>query len=165
MIVVARPAGQLANRLFQFAHFVALAADTGVTVANPALGRFADPFPAFSRDALCRYPSARGNVPTALRPVVARAVAVALREGGALPGIAVLDVPDDEGADLESPELRALWGRRGLVLVAGWQLRAFGAFARQRKELRRVFSPAEEDVAAAHAAVARARTAASLVVG
>ena len=34
MIVVARPAGQLANRLFQFSHFVALAIDTGVTVAQ-----------------------------------------------------------------------------------------------------------------------------------
>jgi hypothetical protein len=165
MIVVARPAGQLANRLFQFAHFVALAADTGVTVANPAFGRFANYFPAFSRDALCRYPDARGSVPTALRPVVARAAAVALRGARALPGIAALDVPDDEGADLESPELRALWGKRRLVFVAGWQLRASGAFARQRKELRRVFSPAEAHVSAAGAAVAQARTASPVVVG
>jgi hypothetical protein len=165
VIVIARPVGQLANRLFQYAHFVALAADTGTAVANPGLGAHADHFPAFAGDALCRYPPPRRNVPAALRPTAAAATAAALRGARALPRVHAIDVPDSEERDLESPQFAGHLHRGRLVLVAGWQLRAYGAFARQREELRRVFTPAPAHVAAAEAAVERARAAAALVVG
>ena len=158
--MVARPAGQLANRLFQFSHFVALAADTGVTVANPGLGAHADHFPAFAGDALCRYPPPRRSLPRALRPIAAHAAAAGLRAARALPGVSALEVPDSEDWDLEK---RPVEGR--LVLAAGWKIRASGPFLRHRDEVKRVFTPSEEDIGAAEAAVARAREAAPLVVG
>ena len=161
LIIVARPAGQLANRLFQFSHLVALAAETGVTVANPGLGEYADHFPAFGRDALCRYPAPRRNLPPALRPLAAGAAAAALRAAGALPGVQALDVPDSEDRDLENPPLHD----HRVVLAAGWRLRAPRAFSRRREEVKRVFIPAPEDIAAAEAAVTRARESASRVVG
>jgi len=160
LIVVARPAGQLANRLFQFSHFVALAADTAVTVANPGLGAQAASFPVFGGDALCRYPAPRRNLPPVLRPLAAGAATVAMRGAPALPGVHALDVPDSEDYDLER---RPLDGR--LVLAAGWKIRASGAFTRHRDEVKRVFSPAAAHMAAAEAAVASARDAAPLVVG
>ena len=165
LIVVARPVGQLANRLFQFAHFVALAADTGVTVANPGLGAYADHFPAFARDGLCRYPAPRRNLPPVLRPYAARAAAAALRGASALPGVLPVEVPDSEEGDLEAEPLRDDLRRARLVLAAGWQLRAYGAFGRRRAEVRRAFTPAPGHVAVAEAALARARRDAEHVVG
>ena len=165
MIVVARPVGQLANRLFQYAHFVAFAADTGITVANPGLGTHADAFPAFARDALCRYPEPRRKLPAALRSQAAIAAAVALRASAALPRVHAFDVADTEVTSLEVDPFRRLAERSALLLAAGWQLRAYGAFARHRDELRRVFTPAPQHLAASAAAVARARRAAPLVVG
>jgi hypothetical protein len=160
VIVVARPFGQLANRLFQYSHFVALAADTGVTVANPGLGADAAHFPAFAGDALCRYPAPRRNLPRALRPLLARAAGASLRGARALPGVRALDVPDGEDCDLEGARLD-----NRLVLAAGWKIRASGPFLRHRDEVKRVFTPSSEDIAAAEAAVHRAREAAPLVVG
>lgn len=160
MIAVARPAGQLGNRLFQFAHFVAFAADTGVTVANPAFGEYADHFPAFAGDALCRYPRPRRPLPRVLRPAAARLAHAGLRVAPLLPRVHAIEVPDTierEVGDLDLP--------RGLVLVAGWQLRAYASFARQRDEIRRVFTPDTSDVAAGEDAVRAARSDAGVVVG
>src|SRR4051794_9351227 len=165
MIVVARPVGQLANRLVQYAHFVAYAAETGVTVANPALEGDANHFPAFADDALCRYPAPRVNIPADLRKRAAMAADAALDRARFLPLVRAVDVPAGEEFDLEGPGFRRVARRGRVVLVAGWELRAFRAFALHRDELRRVFTPALGHVAAAEAAVARARESGRVVVG
>jgi hypothetical protein len=165
VIVVARPVGQLANRLVQYAHFVAYAAETGVTVANPALEDDANHFPAFADDALCRYPAPRVNIPAELRKRAAMAADAALARARLLPLVRAIDVPADEAFDLEEPAFRRVASGSRIVLMAGWDLRAFRAFARHRDELRRVFTPAARHVAAAEAAVARARLSAPVVVG
>src|SRR4051794_40119864 len=151
MLIVARPAGQLGNQLFQFAHFVALAAETRVTVANPAFG-YAAEFPAFAGDALCRYPRPRRRVPPALRVPAAVLTATALRGARLLPLVDAIQVPDSVERDLGDQDLRARAARRGIVLASGWQLRAYAAFARQRDEIRRVFTPGPRHVAAAETA-------------
>ena len=56
-VVIAQPVGQLANRLFQLAHFVAFSADSGIPVAGPALRRSARHFPVLAVDGACRYPA------------------------------------------------------------------------------------------------------------
>src|SRR3954447_389840 len=160
MITVARPVGQLGNRLFQFAHFVAFAADTGATVANPGFGDYAGYFPAFAGDALCRYPQPRRPLPPLLRPAATRFASFGVRAARVLPGAHAVEVPDSverELGDLQLP--------RGLVLVAGWQVRAYAEFARHRDEIRRVFTPAAQHVAAAEEAVRRARSGADVLVG
>jgi hypothetical protein len=48
VIVITRKEGRLGNRLFHFAHFVAYAAEHGLTVANPAFEDYADDFEAFA---------------------------------------------------------------------------------------------------------------------
>jgi hypothetical protein len=151
-VLVARPAGQLANRLFQYAHVVAAAADHGFTTAFPGLGSDADRFPAFARDALCRYPAPRRPLSPRLRPALARAAPLALR----LPRAHDTDAAG--ALDLDHPSRRPR-------VIAGWGVRAYGAFERQAGELRRVFAPDDASRAAAEAAVSRARAHAATVVG
>jgi hypothetical protein len=165
VIVVARPVGQLGNRLFQYAHFVALAADTGMTVANPGLGANAHYFPELADDALCRYPRPSRNLPVALRGPAARLASAAMRATGAIPKVEAIEIPDSEEHDLEGPTFRSAAQRARIVLAAGWQLRAYRAFAAHRDEIRRVFTPAPQHTEAATAAVVAARRDASVVVG
>ena len=54
MVLVARPEGQLGNRIFQAAAFQAAAWEMGFAVLNPALGPYAEFFPALAEDFFCR---------------------------------------------------------------------------------------------------------------
>ncbi|MCX6975336.1 MAG: hypothetical protein NTZ94_13810, partial [Verrucomicrobia bacterium] len=53
-VLVARPEGQMGNRIFQAAAFQAAAWEMGVAVLNPALGAYAEFFPALAEDFFCR---------------------------------------------------------------------------------------------------------------
>ena len=75
MFVIAKPFGQLCNRLVRAANFIAAAIDQGRTIADPSFGEYADLFETTSRDILCRFP-ARESL---LKPTVARRMFAAER--------------------------------------------------------------------------------------
>ncbi|MDX6477008.1 MAG: hypothetical protein QOH95_2519 [Gaiellaceae bacterium] len=165
MIVVARPAGQLANRLFQFAQFVALAAEAEVTVADPALGHYARHFPAFARDAACRYPAPKRPLPPRLRSAVVSAAAAGLRAGTKIPGVEVVELSDGMTCDLDGPAFRRRVAEARVTLVGGWGFNGTQTFHRHFDELRRVFAPSRACRTAAEDALHAARRGAGLVVG
>jgi hypothetical protein len=165
MIVVARPAGQLANRLFQFAQFVALAAEAGVTVADPALGGYARHFPAFARDAACRYPAPKRPLPARLRPAVAAAAGATMRARSCLPGLEVVDLPDGATRDLDDPDFRSDVRAARITLVAGWGFNGSKTFVRQGDVLRRVFTPSPACRVASEGVVRAARSGSEVLVG
>ncbi len=66
MIVIARSFGQLGNRLFLYGHFIAAAAEYGVTLANPCFAEYAHLFPSTANDLWCRYPVEPISGPTTL---------------------------------------------------------------------------------------------------
>jgi hypothetical protein len=163
MIVVARPAGQLANRLFQFAQFVALAADAKVTVADPALGDYAQHFPAFANDAACRYPAPKRPLPPRLRGAIAGAASAGMR---ARPrGVKVVELDNGATRDLDDAAVREDLLAARLTLVAGWGFNGTRTFYRQIEEVRRIFAPSPECEAAAKAAVNGVRAQHDVLVG
>jgi hypothetical protein len=167
VILVAGKHGQLANRLFQFAHVLAFAVERGVRVANPGFGDYADEFPAFAGDALCRWPPPRVALPPRWRdPAFAnseRLVAVLRRAGRPLGAVALVEAGDAQ-VRLGDQALARL-ARRPLLVVAGWQLRDEVAVERHAGLVRRVFEPRPERRARAAAAAAAARGDADLLVG
>lgn len=60
MVIIGKKFGRLANRLWLFANFVALARRYRVTVANPAFAEYAAWFSATEHDLWCRYPVSCG---------------------------------------------------------------------------------------------------------
>jgi hypothetical protein len=163
MIVVARPAGQLANRLFQFAQFVALAAEARVTVADPALGDYAQHFPAFAGDGACRYPAPKRPLPPRLRGAIASAAAAGVRARP--PGIKVVELDDGHTRDLDDPDFQRDVRAARMTLVAGWGFSGSDTFYRQRDELRRVFAPSPACRSEAEEVARAARGGAELLVG
>jgi hypothetical protein len=149
VIVVADRTGQLANRLFTFGHLIAFAAEQGVRIANPGFCEYADDFPSFANDALCRWPRARIGLPRRLgekaffRTVRLREFAE--RRGRPIGPFALLQGE----VDLGDPLVARLARSRRLLLVAGWELRDEAAFSRQRSLLCDVFKPARHHIAAA----------------
>lgn len=164
MIVVAAKYGQLGNRLFLFASFVATAAEHGLRVANPAFGEYADEFAATAADPLCRYPPRRARVPLprALAYGLARAAAGVSRRLGGRPW-PVLRAYDD-GVDVGAPAFVEL-ARRRLVFVQGWLFRDPPSFERHADAVRAFFRPLERHETAARTAVAAARARGDVLVG
>jgi len=56
MIVMFRKEGQLGNRLFNFANFIAFAEAESLALANPSFCEYAQLFSSTRQDLLCRYP-------------------------------------------------------------------------------------------------------------
>lgn len=56
MIVMSRKKGQLGNRLFNFANFIAFAEAESLRLANPSFSEYAQLFSSTRQDLLCRYP-------------------------------------------------------------------------------------------------------------
>lgn len=61
MIIIFRKTGQLGNRLFNFANFIAFAAETGQTVINTSFDEYAQHFETTSSDIFCRYPAKKSS--------------------------------------------------------------------------------------------------------
>ena len=61
MIIIFRKQGQLGNRLFNFANFIAFAAKTDQAVMNPSFDEYAPHFETTSSDIFCRYPAKKSS--------------------------------------------------------------------------------------------------------
>lgn len=169
MILVADRLGQLGNRLFQFAHLIAFAAERGLRVANPGFQDYARDFPAFAGDALCRWPAARVAVPPRLTETLHRQtevlVGLARRARGGRGPLRLVETEAGDERSIAELGIARMGGRARLVLVTGWGLRDDAALARQAALLRALFAPAAERARAADAAVAAARARGEVLVG
>jgi hypothetical protein len=63
MLVISAKSGQLGNRLFLFAHFIAFAIENKYTVLNPAFDEYAEFFKSTNKDILCCYPPMPFSIP------------------------------------------------------------------------------------------------------
>lgn len=167
MYVITRRSGQLANRLVRAAHVLAAALERGHGFADLSFGEYAGDFEGTRRDWLSRFPARRGLLrPGKVSAHVARRLGKAgMWLAGRTGWPAALELTNVEmTCDLDSPELRALAARRGLVLFAGWQFRtrSLGAHV---EAIRRHFAPAPAHARAVAALHAQLRTRADLVVG
>jgi hypothetical protein len=172
VIVIADKTGQLGNRLFQFAHIVAFAAEHGIRVANPGFEDYAAHFPAFAADPLCRWPTPRFPLPAGnrMRRSVFRQtdrLLTVLRRTGRPLGLLDYVEPGPPGSRsaLDGSEFLSRARRRGILLVTGWGVRDDRSFDLHADLLREVFQPAPRHTDVAQACVSAARRCCDVLAG
>ncbi|GAA3995370.1 hypothetical protein GCM10022408_02270 [Hymenobacter fastidiosus] len=150
MVIVTKRTGQLGNRLFLFAHFVANAAEHRYALANPSFRAYAPYFEATSTQDF-------GGLPIRLQVfrrarfdyvfqlvqhsrifrVLQKAVQLLPRRLAAAALLADEDGPD---FDLNQPEYLTP-ARQGLVLAHGWMFRDKTHLRRHAPLIRQLFAP------------------------
>jgi hypothetical protein len=171
-VIIAKGEGQLGNRLFQAASFLAASYERGFEVWNPAFGEYADFFPAISGDILCRPEKNLGWILS--RRMICRAFACATRKyGEALVkgmGGVVLDISKshdsgDSEYDLCGEHFAELVKWRRFVLAKGWKFRAHTALSKHREKITQVFQTTFSIDEEVRRSVSAARNGVDLLVG
>ncbi|MBW4516497.1 MAG: alpha-1,2-fucosyltransferase [Timaviella obliquedivisa GSE-PSE-MK23-08B] len=147
MIVISSKFGQLANRLFLFAHFIAFAIEHNLTIINPAFEEYAQFFEPTCTDLLCRYPINPSGFP--IHQQMRRVVYELIRILGfgvnkakiANPLLAVLRLPENQEYDLSSPEFLDFVTQKKVVFVRGWLFRDNSNFVKHADKIRDYFAP------------------------
>jgi hypothetical protein len=171
-LIVAKGEGQLGNRLFQAASFLAASYEKGIEVWNPAFGEYADFFPAISRDFLCRPDKNGGWVFS--RSAICQAIDLASGAWGetivkALGGL-VLDISQSHDArdveyDLCGEHFSNILRWKNFVIVKGWKFRASEAMWKHRSKIREVFKPNSQVTNDVTNRISEARLGTDLLVG
>jgi len=167
-IWIARPEGQLGNRLFLSAHFLAFAAEHSCRLINPAFAEYAEYFVGTDPDPWGSYPPDEKRVafPGFLRkifPHLLDRVAELLARSRLRPaGWASLDItrshdPADTDYPLDSPAFLQLLQAHRNVLVRGWKFRCHELVAKHRSLIHQFFSPVPSIAAAVRSCVNVAR--------
>jgi len=172
MVIIGNKSGQLANRLFVFAHFVGNARQYGYQLANPSFYDYAPYFDQLRGDFFCRYPAQCSPLAgcRALQGAYFRTLAtlVKLKKKLGFKGetLGLFELP--AGSDdylIDSPEfIRIREAARNLV-VKGWTFRDEGNLARHAEEVRRFFQPVAAHAANVSRLMETARQGCDLLVG
>lgn len=171
-VLVARPEGQLGNRVFQAAAFQAAAWEMGFSLLNPALGPYAKFFPALAEDFFCRpgqeLPMARWRL--LFCRTIDALTSHAFHPVWAAGGCAVLDIAashdgSEEDYDLCSNGFQRILSCHRLVIAKGWKFRAHAALKSRRKDVVRLFTPHSGIRGEVERHIARARSGCDILVG
>lgn len=145
MVVMQNKAGQLANRLFAFAHFIGNAIEYDYRLINPTFDEYRHHFPALDADDFGGLPISVRLVPS-MRFKTFRRGSEALRKYlPSSPWHIFFNVDDDSEFDLRSPAYLAA-ARAKLVFTNGWQFRDHHSLRKHRATIARIFTPQLEVV-------------------
>jgi hypothetical protein len=171
-VLVARPEGQLGNRVFQAAAFQAAAWEMGFRLLNPALGPYAEFFPTMTEDFFCRpgqaLPMARWRL--LFCRTIDALTSRPLHPVWAAGRCAVLDIAashdgSEEDYDLCGEDFQRLLSRHRLVVAKGWKFRAHAALKSRREDVVRLFTPHSGIRAEVERHIAQARSGCDILVG
>jgi hypothetical protein len=171
MIIVASKPGELGNRLFVFANFIASSQEHKFKFINPAFDEYAKYFPATRADLFGRYPSRRSFLkPTpALRKSLYQlayyAGRIVAKSGLKSKMLRTITIDWQDFYDLGAPEFLSLLRRRQIIFVQGWKFRSPAALQRQFGAVREFFRPLEEHRVNVAALIARARVDTDVLIG
>ena len=170
MIVIAKKVGRLANRMLLFAHFIGIAVEHGLTVVNPAFGKYAGYFPFTARDLLCRFPPAVPVPPIpGGRELLYRAgllvadVLHLLQSKGR--DVGLIRLRRDQYLELDSPAFLTVARRHRILLVQDWFFRSPSNCEKHRDVIRSHFTPWQHHLDRARALVEPARKRERFLVG
>jgi hypothetical protein len=170
VVVIARPFGQLGNRLVLFAHFIAAALEHDLLILNPAFNEYAHLFPSTADDVLCRFPPGdclppQAGAREAMREAV-RAGANALhRLQVSGRDVGLIRLEDDECLDLNSEAFLGMVSRHPVLLIEGWFFRNQHNCERHQDSIRRFLTPHPRTLDRAREPIDKARASGKLVVG
>lgn len=165
MVVMQSKAGQLANRLFAFAHFVGNAIEYDYRLVNPTFDEYRRYFPALEADDFGGLP-----ISVQVKPVMGfktfwHGTEILRRRLPRSPWHVFFHMHDDVVFDLRDPAYLAA-ARAKLVFTNGWQFRDHESLRKHRDTIARIFTPRPEVVVATAARRQRLRTApADVLVG
>ena len=170
MIVIAEKYGQLGNRLFVFAHFIAFAMEHDLKVANPSFDEYAEFFEATRRDLFCRYPQRASllNGRRLRRLLYAASYRLANSLAYRSPSNRfweVLRIDEEEVCDLSDTKFVTAAKSKALVLVRGWLFRDEPRLQKHAEAVRKFFAPAAAFARNVEAHVGRAREGCDVLVG
>jgi hypothetical protein len=171
MIIITSKFGQLANRLFLFAHFIAFAAEHNLTVINPAFDEYAQFFESTCNDLLCQYPATSRkffsypNLRNAIYEAF-RAIGLAVHKAKIPnPIFGTIRLPENQECDLSSPEFLALATQKKIVLARGWLFRDHAHWSKHADKIRAYFTPIEIHRSKVQALISRIRPTCQTLVG
>jgi hypothetical protein len=174
MIVMFRKEGQLGNRLFNFANFIAFAETERLVLANPSFSEYAQLFSMTRQDLFCRYPPKASilsrfgsqRVREALYSVVnfiAR-VLKKLKVNNRL--LRVVSIDDSSFYVLDdNPLARLPFNSSRLVFVGGLQFRNLSAMKAHRQAICAYFRPLPVHQEKVDRAIDTARKSCDVLVG
>jgi len=175
MIVIASKPGQLANRLFVFAQFIAMAKENNLSIVNPAFDEYAEYFDSTRSGFVARYPLPDGRLEkrfsgsSATRKLFYRLICdftrIVVRSRIGLPFIRVISLDWKDECRLDEPEFLELAKRTRLIIAQGWLFRASASFPRQGNAIREYFRPIANVQANVDALIRAARADRDVLVG
>ncbi len=147
MVVMQNKAGQLANRLFAFSHFIGNAIEYDYRLVNPTFDEYRRYFPMLEADNFGALPVSVQLKPAMRFKTFRRLTEILRKRLPNSPWHVFFDVDDDTVFDLHDPAYLAA-ARGKLVFTNGWQFRDHQNLLKHRDTIRRIFTPQPEVVAA-----------------
>lgn len=143
-IIIGSKAGQLGNRLFLFAHFIAFAEEYQIKIINPTFDEYASLFEATKRDLFCCYPPHRSLIrKRALRAFLYRMtlrVAHEIKRFSFLQKyIGVIELEEDEAVMLDSESFLKFVRDHQVMICRGWLFRTEVNFIKHEDKIRAHF--------------------------
>lgn len=171
MLIIADKPGQLGNRLFVFAHFLAAAMEHNFTFMNPAFDEYANYFPTTAQDLFCRYPLRRSFIRgrpfarKALYKICYYAARVIVRSRLETKFLRAVSLDWDEQLDVGSQQFLSTLKRRQIFFLQGWQFRNEHLLSKHADRVREFFQPMAEFRADVRNLIERARSQCDVLVG
>ncbi|MDX6611502.1 MAG: hypothetical protein QOD75_688 [Blastocatellia bacterium] len=171
MIIVASKPGELGNRLFVFANFIAGVLDYKFKLANPAFDEYAKYFPQTNQDLFCRYPARRSFLkPSAsLRKLLYKTTyvigRVLAKSGIKSKRLQTITLDWDDVCELSGPNFESLLRSPQLIFMQGWKFRSQDGLIRHAAPIREFFEPLPEHRANVTRVMEQARHDTDVLVG
>lgn len=176
MVIIGKRSGQLGNRLFVFAHFIANAIEFNYELSNPSFYGYAHYFTNLKNDFFCRYPQNK----TILKPyksllefyckALTRSILLCNKARILNLTIPIMDSSkistSGESLDLSNKDFQELITSHKILLVTdGWLFRDLKNVAKHSEVIRRFFVPAEKYERNVSRLISKARQECDVLVG
>ena len=154
MIIICEKWGQLGNRMFIFAHFVANALEYNYKVFNPAFDEYAEFFQSWSNNIYISYPNINRSfsiMPKNIRHVLRKSIyTVCSKISSLLIKMnfrksfihEIVSLNDENGEyNLNDEVFLNLIGSKKIIFVKGWLFRDKVNFSKHSAEIKNLFAP------------------------
>lgn len=148
MLIVSDKSGQMANRMFLFAHLIAFAFEHNLTVSNPTFDEYGAYYEGTRRDIFSRFPAQKSWLaPTAARrryvyKVIDNLTRRRLKFRVPLPKFtATLCLDLMEFCEMTSPKFQNALQSHPLLFLRGWHFIDLALFEKHADQIRRFFQP------------------------
>lgn len=173
MVIISDKSGQLANRIFLYAHFIANSIELNYKLVNPGFYDYAHYFNGTNNNIFLTYPQYKSSIKfsfTSVQKVIYYIINIISRFMCKLylhtRFLRVLDISSrDEDYILSEYEFVNLAKLQHFLLVRGWLFRDNNSFKKHQKQLRNFFKPVDKHIENIDLLIDKARINCDVLVG